>query len=1356
MNLKNIRGTILHNLFLDEQVDKFYRNFQKQYPNFTRENRLKAVWYILRLNYAQYRRKPLNRVNLPKNLVPVKQKASNFKYYLSGDKRKDFDEIINTIKDYDIISFDIFDTALYRKVEFPNDVFKIMASEMKYSDFLYVRKKAEAEARTRMEKLEGHREIQLSDIYDVLSERYGVKKEWQYRECELEIELSVTNSFIYKIYREALALGKKVIFISDMYLPQETIVSMLHKNGYDSYHHLYLSNEYKLRKGDGKLQKFVLEQHNDEKILHIGDNYDADVKKSIEAGFAAIHNPDSHLIFRESDMDNFAGSFYRALIQHSLNNGLWDQNLYFEHGFRVGGILAAGFCEHINKIVKEKHIDKILFCSRDCNVIHKIYNQYYKECDNEYIKISRCAIMSVCMERYLYDYINRFVIRHANQVGNTKTVAEILKETGLSYLIDFLEDADIDKFLYYSSVNKKKFEDFLFEHLETIKKYQEEYLEAAKEYFSEIINQAKNILIVDIGWTGTGIVALKYFLEEHFEEKLENIYGELMCTSRNEALTNSISDSTISSFVYSPYDNMDLTRFMMPAKVSTKTADLLHMPLEFLFTSTEPSLVNYSYSEDKITFEYAKNNPQNINEIEEMQQGMMKFVEMYQEYRDKFKNISPISSYVAFNPLREAIRHKEYCYNVYKNFTYDAMSTPFVDNTMVEKFENLFDKQSEIYVNGKNKILFITPELIYTGAPRSLLRMCNVAKNLGYTPEVWSAKNGPFIQEYINNGILVKIVPEKQLYSKEIKNLLKDFNMAVCNTIVTNEYAKVLGRYMPVVWYIREATNVMDFCRNNPERLYMLQNSKDIYCVSDYAAKALNKYNKHGVHVLHNCVEDETDLAINYKCGTGEKVKFVQFGTMEYRKGYDVLIAAYEALPEKYKEQVELYFAGGFINSGTPYCSYIFEKINKNNNIHYLGVVKGEKNKIETLSQMDVVVVASRDESCSLVALEGAMLSKPLIVTENVGAKYIINESNGLIAETGDVESLKQCLIYMVDNKADLQKMGDESRKQYEKYAGMDAYTENLKKLYDKSREKEKLEFKIKRLHNIWQYSYKRRQLKKKIDELTSIKNTKKKEQVFVSLTSYPGRIGTVHTCIKSLLNQSVTPYKIILWLSKMEFPNLEEDLPEELLSLRNEIFQIRWTDDDLKPHKKYYYAMQEYKDFPIIIVDDDVIYNSKLVELLMDSYKKFPKNISCMRANLMLFKDDKSLRKYDSWVYDYKMLRDTPSYQLLPTGVGGVLYPPNIFKDDLFDKDAIIKTSLYCDDLWLKINAVYSGISVIVPKDSVSYKEIPSTQECALWRLNIGRNNNDLSLENILNYFDEKYKNSNEILNIMRKDRFC
>ena len=43
-----------------------------------------------------------------------------------------------------------------------------------------------------------------------------------------------------------------------------------------------------------------------------------------------------------------------------------------------------------------------------------------------------------------------------------------------------------------------------------------------------------------------------------------------------------------------------------------------------------------------------------------------------------------------------------------------------------------------------NKILFISHEMSYTGAPRSLLRMCRVAKSLGYVPTVWTMCSGPF------------------------------------------------------------------------------------------------------------------------------------------------------------------------------------------------------------------------------------------------------------------------------------------------------------------------------------------------------------------------------------------------------------------------------------------------------------------------------------------------------------------------------------------------------------------------------------------------------------------------------------
>ena len=68
-------------------------------------------------------------------------------------------------------------------------------------------------------------------------------------------------------------------------------------------------------------------------------------------------------------------------------------------------------------------------------------------------------------------------------------------------------------------------------------------------------------------------------------------------------------------------------------------------------------------------------------------------------------------------------------------------------------------------------------------------------------------------------------------------------------------------------------------------------------------------------------------------------------------------------------------------------------------------------------------------------------------------------------------------------------------------------------------------------------------------------KNTKKipsgPQELIVSLTSYPARIDTVNQTIETLLNQSLCPDKVILWLAPEKFPNREADLPQQLLDLR-------------------------------------------------------------------------------------------------------------------------------------------------------------------------------------------------------------
>lgn len=257
-----------------------------------------------------------------------------------------------------------------------------------------------------------------------------------------------------------------------------------------------------------------------------------------------------------------------------------------------------------------------------------------------------------------------------------------------------------------------------------------------------------------------------------------------------------------------------------------------------------------------------------------------------------------------------------------------------------------------------------------------------------------------------------------------------------------------------------------------------------------------------------------------------------------------------------------------------------------------------------------------------------------------------------------------------------------------------------------------------------------------------------------ISLTSYPKRIKTVSDCIKSLLNQKNLPKKVILWLSKIDFPNMEKNLPLDLLKLtENNLFEIRWTDDDLGPHKKYYYVMQEFKDIPIIIVDDDVCYDKNLVKILMESYRRFPDCISCMRANLITFESNGDLKMYKSWIKGYKGLLNVPSYKLLPTGVGGVLYPPDCLSKEVFNKSAIKEKALYCDDLWLKFGAVKNNIKTVVPKKYTLYKEIPDTQVVGLYHFNIKKGNNDKCMMNIINYYDRRTFMPDFILDKIKKE---
>ena len=111
---------------------------------------------------------------------------------------------------------------------------------------------------------------------------------------------------------------------------------------------------------------------------------------------------------------------------------------------------------------------------------------------------------------------------------------------------------------------------------------------------------------------------------------------------------------------------------------------------------------------------------------------------------------------------------------------------------------------------------------------------------------------------------------------------------------------------------------------------------------------------------------------------------------------------------------------------------------------------------------------------------------------------------------------------------------------------------------------------------------------------------------------------------------------------------------------------------------------MQKYPYDIIINIDDDILYEKSTIESLYYNYLKFPHYISARRVNLIKYnKTTGKALSYKYWSKDYTLLKK-PSFDLLATGVGGILYPPNILKIHyslIYELDNCITS----DDLFLK-----------------------------------------------------------------------
>lgn len=205
--------------------------------------------------------------------------------------QEEFQKLKKLIDQYDVVSFDVFDTLLLRNVLKPTDVFlainEYALEQYQISDFAEERIRAEAKSRVGHE----NNETTLKDIYEVLASKFHQDmQKLMEKELQLETKFLVVNPWIYEIYEYARKKKKKVLAISDMYLPKDYIIQILKKQGYDL-DAVYVSSTNFQVKGNQSLFHYVQKEEDIDlnRWLHIGDNRISDYESPKGMGIEAYH-----------------------------------------------------------------------------------------------------------------------------------------------------------------------------------------------------------------------------------------------------------------------------------------------------------------------------------------------------------------------------------------------------------------------------------------------------------------------------------------------------------------------------------------------------------------------------------------------------------------------------------------------------------------------------------------------------------------------------------------------------------------------------------------------------------------------------------------------------------------------------------------------------------------------------------------------------------------------------------------------------------------------------------------------------------------------------------------------------------
>jgi O-antigen biosynthesis protein len=336
-----------------------------------------------------------------------------------------------------------------------------------------------------------------------------------------------------------------------------------------------------------------------------------------------------------------------------------------------------------------------------------------------------------------------------------------------------------------------------------------------------------------------------------------------------------------------------------------------------------------------------------------------------------------------------------------------------------------FPPTRRLELNGSDVLIF-SHDLSGSGAPKIVFDIARLLVEQGCFVVVISPEDGVFRNRLLEIGVHVIVEPLALSGHDSITSLGKNFDLIIANTAVCWPVLHQLHSHVSVYWYIHE-TQLIDHLANvYPGFLDAFKYATAVWVGSALAGDVLRRYGIASAILEYGVEDPHESLHFQVNRFESDKVTISVLATYEPRKGQDLAILGYLAMPEEYRRRCRLCLAG---RVNDDHFRKDIEALAAGDDTIYFEGELDFSSYLDRLSTSDIVVCSSRDDTLPLVSLNALAEGKILICSQETGtSKYIQDGISGFVLSYNHPDEIAATLTRALDNIQNWEEIGRSAR----------------------------------------------------------------------------------------------------------------------------------------------------------------------------------------------------------------------------------------------------------------------------------------------------------------------------------------